>query len=92
MSALEKLTVATHDRGNSSHNGSQEWVSVDLVLNPIVNLGCRLCPGIFLLVVNPVFGAGLHSRLLQSKDGLVGSFTGQEGITAEALPIPPSCR
>jgi hypothetical protein len=57
-----KLTVAAHDGGNSSHNGSQEWMSINLVLSPIINLGCGLRPGIFLLVVNPVLGTGLHSR------------------------------
>ena len=60
--AFRGLTVAAHDGGDSSHNGSQERVSIDLVLSPVINLGCRLCPGIFLLIVNPVLGTGLHSR------------------------------
>ena len=87
-----KPTVAAHDCGDSGHNRSQEWVSVDFMLSPIINLGCGLPPGIFLLVVDPVFCTCLHARLLQSEDGLVGGFAGQEGITAEAFPVPTSCR
>jgi hypothetical protein len=62
MGFHEGLTIAAHDGGNSSHNGSQEWMSIDLVLSPVINLGRGLRPGIFLLVVNPVLGTGLHSR------------------------------
>ena len=91
MGGQGKPTVAAHDGGNSGHNGSQECVSVDLMLSPIINLGCRLGSGIFLLVVNPVFGTGLHSGLLQPEDGLIGGFTGQEGITPEAFPVPAGC-
>jgi len=62
------------------------------MLSPVVDLGCGLRSGIFLLVVNPVFGTGLDSRLLQAEDSLIGSFTCQEGISAEAFPVPASCR
>lgn len=84
----DKLTVTAHYGGNSGHNGSQERVSVDFMLSPIIDLGCGLCTGIFLLVIKPVFGTGLYSRLLQSENGLVRSFSGQEGIGAEAFPVP----
>jgi len=57
------------------------------MLGPIIDLRCRFCPGVFLLVVDPVFGTGLHSRLLQSEDGLVGCFTREEGISTEAFPV-----
>ena len=86
----EKLTVTAHYGGDSGHNGSQEGVSVDLMLSSIIDLGCGLLPGILLLVVNPVFGTGLDSRLLQSENSLVGSFSGQEGVSAEAFPVPPT--
>ena len=92
MGGQAKLTVTAHDGSNAGHNGSQERVSVDLMLSPVVDLGCRLRSGIFLLVVDPVFGTGLYSGLLQSEDGLIGSLTGQKGITAEAFPVPASYR
>lgn len=62
------------------------------MLGPIINLGCGLGPGVFLFVVNPVFGTGLNPRLLQSENGLVGSFTRQEGISTKPFPVSPGCR
>lgn len=63
-------------------------MGVDLMLSPIIDLGCGLCPGVFLFVVEPVLGTRLHSRFLQSNNRLVGSFTGQKWIAAEAFPVP----
>ena len=62
------------------------------MLGPIIDLRCRFCPGVFLLVVDPVFGTGLHSRLLHSEDGLVGCFTREEGVGTEAFPVSTSFR
>jgi len=62
------------------------------MLGPIIDLRCRFCPGVFLLVVDPVFGTGLDPRLLHSKDGLVGCFTREEGIGTEAFPISTGSR
>ena len=62
------------------------------MLGPIVYLGCSFRPSVFLLVVNPVFSTGLHPGLLQSKDGLVGCFTGKEGIGTKAFPVSTGFR
>ena len=46
----------------------------------------------FDILINVVLGAGLHAAVLHTEDSLVRRFTAEEGVRAEALPVPATLR